>query len=462
MRLIDLTIEELGKIDYACSCGHHHHIGIEQIAIEEGAIKKLPDFLKEQKKKDGTLLSQWDKILVTADVNTWKAAGEEVFELIKSCGWNAVSYIFPYKEMHTEETHIQELKQQVTEDVALMIAVGSGTMNDLNRYVSFQKNIPYYIVGTAPSMDGYASNVSPVILNHLKVSCPAHCAAAIIGDTAILAKAPKKMIAAGIGDILAKFLDINDWYFSKLINGESYCEEVAELMIFSTEKCISQIDGLKNRKPEAFQALMESLVMIGIAMAYVGSSRPGSAAEHSMAHVMEMQSIFKGGYGELHGTCVGMATCMITKMYEYFLSLPMDYEKARQHANRFCYDRWKGNIEKLFQAAAVSVFGVYEKTGQNEPKNVIRRIEAIQKKEKEVIERIQKTVERSRHAPEWIGVLGGKTNPKEFGFTREEFREILLYSKEQRDRYAALQFFYDMGLLEELTEEIIEENNGQE
>ena len=266
MKLVEHTINEMAAMHYPCSCGQTHYIGIDHIAIGKGALLKLPEFLQNQKLLNGGKLEKTDKILVVADVNTWKVAGEKVYQIVKEEGYPVATYVFPYEKMHTEETHIKELEDAMPDDISLMIAVGSGTMNDITRYISFRRKIPYYIVGTAPSMDGYASDVSPVIINNLKVSLPAHCASGIIGDTDILATAPEKMIAAGVGDIMAKFLDINDWRMSHILNGESYCEEVAQLMLYSTEKCVNNIEGLVKRESDALQYLMESLVMIGIAM----------------------------------------------------------------------------------------------------------------------------------------------------------------------------------------------------
>ena len=68
------------------------------------------------------------------------------------------------------------------------------------------------------------------------------------------------------------------------------------------QKCVDNVPGLVNREPEALTYLMESLVLIGIAMSYIGVSRPASSSEHHIAHFLEMKSIFKGEYGELHGT----------------------------------------------------------------------------------------------------------------------------------------------------------------
>lgn len=462
MKLVEHTINEMAAMHYPCSCGQTHYIGIDHIAIGKGALLKLPEFLQNQKLLNGGKLEKTDKILVVADVNTWKVAGEKVYQIVKEEGYPVATYVFPYEKMHTEETHIKELEDAMPDDISLMIAVGSGTMNDITRYISFRRKIPYYIVGTAPSMDGYASDVSPVIINNLKVSLPAHCASGIIGDTDILATAPEKMIAAGVGDIMAKFLDINDWRMSHILNGESYCEEVAQLMLYSTEKCVNNIEGLVKRESDALQYLMESLVMIGIAMAYVNSSRPGSAAEHSMAHVMEMTSLLDGQYGELHGTCVGMATCVITRLYDKFLQKPLDYEKAKAHADTFDYDRWTKEIERVFTSAAAPIIELYDKEKRNHPANVKKRIEAIREHEGEILGLIRETVEKSKRAEGCIKALNGWTSPVQFGFTKEHMRDIMLYSKEQRDRYAALQFLYEVGSLEELTDELLEEYYGQE
>ena len=93
----------------------------------------------------------------------------------------------------------------------MILAVGSGTINDLCRYISYKIKIDYYIIGTASSMDGYASNVSPLIIQHLKTTYEARPARVIIGDLDVMAKAPLHMIAAGAGDIIGKYVCLADW-----------------------------------------------------------------------------------------------------------------------------------------------------------------------------------------------------------------------------------------------------------
>lgn len=457
MKLKDMSINELLTVDHNCSCGQHHHMAIDHLAIGKGTVNKLPEFLADQKLADGTPLTKNDKICVVADIHTWPVAGEQVYNLVKASGYPVTSYIFQHEIMHTTEVFIDELENAMPKDVSLPLAVGSGTINDLTRMVSFHRNIPYYIIGTAPSMDGFATDVAPATIKGLKCSLPAHCASGIIGDTDFLSTAPDKMVAAGIGDIIAKYIAINDWRLSYLINDEYYCEEVAELMLNSTNKVANSVNGLVNGESNAYQYLMECLVLIGIAMGYVNNSRPGSGAEHSMGHVLEMKAALKGKYGELHGTSVGMATCVIAEMYKKFLTLDIDYDKARAHAEQFDYDNWADEIRRVFGTSADQIFKVYEKAQQSDPANVKRRIDRIEANENQIRAIIMETVQKVEKAPEYIGAMHGMTSPKQYTlFSKDEFRDILSYTKEQRDRYAGLQFFYDLGVLDELVDYIID------
>ena len=149
------------------------------------------------------------------------------------------------------------------------------------------------------------------------------------------------------------------------------------------------------------------------------------------------------------------------ELYKEFLNLPIDYDRAREHARRFNYDSWAGEIRRVFGSSADSIFKVYEKARQSDPENVLRRIDAIEANEKEIRAVIGETVRKAERVPEYIGAMHGMTTPKEYkAFSKEEFRDILLYTREQRDRYAGLQFFYDLGVLDELIDHVMKKYYG--
>ena len=183
--------------EISCSCGKTHFCDIEEIIIEDHAIKQLTTILARHSYK---------KLCVVSDDNTEKAAGFQVYEELNAAGYTYDKVVFHDPELVPDEEALISLFSQVPNDCDLILAVGSGTINDLCRYVSYKMKIDYYIIGTAPSMDGYASNVSPLIIKHLKTTFEAHPARVILGDLDVIAKAPLHMISAGVGDILGKYV----------------------------------------------------------------------------------------------------------------------------------------------------------------------------------------------------------------------------------------------------------------
>ena len=101
--------------------------------------------------------------------------------LLQGNGFDLKKYIFEDEEyLIPDEKAIGKLLIQITNDIDLILAIGSGTLNDLSRYMSYKLSIPYFIVVTAPSMDGYASTVSALIVNDLKTTYTAISPKAII------------------------------------------------------------------------------------------------------------------------------------------------------------------------------------------------------------------------------------------------------------------------------------------
>ena len=107
---------------------------------------------------------------------------------------------------------------------------GSGTITDIGRFAAFRTGNRFISVPTAPSMDGYATSNNTLTLNRLKVSLPGKTPEAIFCDTKTLAAAPRSMIAAGLGDNLARFTSVNDLRLGHLLWGERWDEEIGNRM----------------------------------------------------------------------------------------------------------------------------------------------------------------------------------------------------------------------------------------
>lgn len=78
---------------------------------------------------------------------------------------------------------------------------------------------------------------------------------------------------------------------------------------------------LLERDAAAIETLMEALVGVGIAMAYVGNSRPASGSEHHLSHFFEVTGIMNDKPYFMHGTDVAYSAVYTQKMREELLGM---------------------------------------------------------------------------------------------------------------------------------------------
>ena len=123
------------------------------------------------------------------------------------------------------------------------------------------------------------------------------------------------LIAAGLGDTLGKYTCLLDWKLANMITGEYYCPEVVEMVRTALRTVRAQSEKVQTRDPEAVKAVTEALVLTGIAMSFVGNSRPASGCEHHCAHCWEMKALMEGRTPALHGTQVGVGTILALRLY---------------------------------------------------------------------------------------------------------------------------------------------------
>lgn len=434
----------LGKT-FTCECGKEHRVAIEKVVIGNGAIGKIPALLNS---------FGFKKVYMAADKNTFEAAGAQVEKVITEAGIRFSKHVYLREhDLVPDETAAGEFIFHMDRDTDVIIAVGSGVLNDLCKFMSFRLGIPYIIVATAPSMDGYASDGAALNIDNLKTTLSTTMPKAIIGDVDVLKKAPLRMIKAGFGDMVGKYSAINDWKLSHAINDEYYCGAVAKMVEDSLEKCIKSAEGLKDRKDGAIQTLMEGLVLTGIAMSFAGNSRPASGSEHHLSHFIEMMYLFDGKEAPLHGEKVGVNTLLMNSIREKISNMNPDLDKITQTAHSFDKGKWTEDVRILFRQAAPGVIRINEKEKINDLDERLARVARI-------IGQWDKIVEILRDVPplkEIEAVLKKAEAPvtlKELGVDRETVINGLIYAKEVRARYTVLQLAWDLGVLNLFAEEI--------
>lgn len=418
-----MNIKDLLKTK-KCACEMEHNCDIKEVVIEHDAIQKI-----------GELANKYKSIVIVADSNTYAVCGDCVKEQIS----DKTEAILIFKRdglLIPDEIAIDELSEKITDKTDLIIGIGSGVVQDLCKYVSFEKKLPYFIVATAPSMDGYASKGAAMIIGNMKVTYNAHVPEAIIADTKILKDAPMDMVKAGYGDILGKFSCLNDWKLSHVINDEYLCEYVYDLTYEMLDKTKDLGEKLLKRDESAIKTLMEALVGVGIAMAYAGNSRPASGSEHHLSHFFEIVGISNDEPYFMHGTDVAYSAVYTQKLREELLKIEYP-AKGRELSLR----QWENEIRRVYGKVADGVIELQNKIKMYDKQDI-----GVCREKWDEIRAVLREAPSSDMMKKYLESVELDISEFEKLYGKEKIDNAILYAKDLKDRYTVLWLYYLLAM----------------
>lgn len=422
-----------------CTCNREHKF-LSEIIVEKGAVSYIGDALRRLGAKSA---------FVVSDKNTFSAAGEKVLRVLEEDGINFKSFVFPEGELEPNEENVGLAVMNFDPKCDAIVGVGSGVINDICKIVSNVSEKKYVIVATAPSMDGYASATSSMIKMGHKVSINSRCADVIIGDIDVLKASPVKMMVSGLGDMVAKYVAICEWRISALINGEYYCEDIAELVREALDKCVSNADGLLNGDEEAAKAVFEGLIKSGAAMNFAGLSRPASGTEHYLSHILDMRAIEFNAPMDLHGIQCAIGTVLAVKLYENLKDVCPSEKKALEYVQGFDYDVWKEKLRAFFGKGAEVMIALEQKEQKYSAKAHKSRISVILDKWDEIIKIINEELPSSEELTRLFRKVGLPESFEEIGVDKKDISMMIASTKDIRDKYILTRLLWDIGKLEE-------------
>ena len=411
--------ELLNGVD--CTCGRHHSCNIDFIAIERGAIGHL------------TGLCANDKcVLLVCDENTYAAAGAQTEAALS--GRNVKKVTFPGNVVLIPNEDAVAKVSENLEGVDKIIGIGSGVIQDLCKYVSHQSDIPYYVVATAPSMDGYTSTGAASIIGGMKVTYAAGLPTVLVADPAILKDAPMDMIQAGYGDIVGKYSALNDWRLSQVVNGEYFCQDIYDMTMDMVHKTLALADGLVNRDEESVKVLMEALIVVGIAMSFAGSSRPASGSEHHLSHYFEITGIVHDEPYFPHGIDVAYSTIVTAALRDKLLAKEWPTNQYRPSREEYC-----AAVKAIYGPVAEGCIALQDKVGLYNKDMV-----SIYKAKEAEIRAVLAEMPKAEEIEKMLSAVG--LDKAEFYklYSDKKIADAILYAKELKDRYTVLWLHYDL------------------
>ena len=396
-----------------CPCGKEHYTAIRDIHIGAGLVHEVGAILKKNNFPQ--------TLLLVADKQTLAAAAGIVESLE---GFTLEYHIYDEIRVARME-HVEELEEKIKGREIGVLSVGTGSVNDPCRLATARQNKMLCIFGTAPSMDGFASYSSPIVANGFKDSYSAKSPEVIIGDTEILAAAPRELKSAGFGDMVAKYVGLVDWQLSHLLIGEYYCSRIADLTRTAVDELMGMADKVTVNDPVTAGKIFESLLKTGIGMSFAQNSRPASGCEHVIAHLMECIELRDGIIPNYHGDDIGVCTLAMLKWYNQLAELEtIDVQKENVNWDEI-YDFY-GNMADDVRAL-------------NTPDTIVDAVdpEKMEKLWPEIRE-IIRSVPSYETCLEAMKKAGCKLTVEDIGKRQELFDDCVKYSPYMRRRLTML------------------------
>ena len=440
-----MGIKEMEKYNnYKCTCGKTHNFSSEVVTGDK-VLYQLPllcDRFSAQ------------KIFVLCDKNTYKAAGEKVVEILKGANKEVNLFTYSAEKVLPDETSVGLAIMHFDPKTDLIIGVGSGVINDIGKVVAKVTAKPYFIVATAPSMDGYASATSSVEREGIKLSLNSKCPEVIIGDFEILSAAPLKAMLSGLGDMLAKYIAVTEWKITNIVTGEYYCEEVASLVRLALNKCVSNAAKLLQRDKDAVKSVFEGLIISGAAMEYAGLSRPASGVEHYISHILDMRSVAFKTPVETHGIQCAIGTLYALKMYEHLKKQTPNREKALDFVKSYDYSKHADFLKEFIGKSSEILIELEKKEQKYNPTLHKERLSVIINNWDSILETVSKELPPYEDILNLWKELGGPVALADIGVDNALLPEIFTATKDIRNKYCLSFLAWDLGLTDELLNNI--------
>jgi len=378
---------------------------------------------------------------VLFDRRTRAAAGEACVTALKSEGFVVVEHLIPGSSPVCDDV-TEEAMRAALPASDVLVAVGSGVVNDLTKWSAAQLNVPYVVFATAASMNGYsAANVAPAIRG-VKSLFRARAPRLIAGDPRVIANAPFELTASGLGDVIAKPVSTADWIMNHHLFGEGYSSSVAAIIDDIELRYTERPEGIARRDEDAIMALFEALVLSGCAMTLQGSSLPASGGEHLVSHALDMMSHLDRVPHDLHGRQVGVATILAAELYTRVFAM----QKPRFELRCVPFD------PRVWGTIAPAV----EEQHREKEKRVAQAVAKLPSVWTTLRAEMQPKLRRAEAIKECLSKAGAAHRISDIGCTRERFLTAVEHGGAIRGRFTSLDLAYAAGILPDAAGEIVD------
>jgi glycerol-1-phosphate dehydrogenase [NAD(P)+] len=364
-----------------------------------------------------------NRFVVVADVNTQAVLGHRVRNAL-----DAQSIVLE-DGVETTESVIAKVAAAVDPSVDAVVAVGSGTINDICKMVAMGRGCPQVVFATAPSMNGYTSLSASLSEQGFKRSVRAITPTAAFFDLAVIAGAPKRLIRSGLGDSVARPTAQADWLLQHLLLDRPYREAPFDMLATDEAALLAEPDALLRGDLTAIRHLVRLLVLSGFGMTLSGGSFPASQAEHLISHYVELKG--ENLPHTFHGEQIAVAAVAMARLQDEILGRaepprlrPTIVDRASVLAHF-----GPGHGEAAWREVEPKLLGPAETEALNE---------RLARTWPQIRDRIRSVTLGARRMVEVLSRAGVATTPEQLGWPPALLPQALAHAWMMRNRYTFL------------------------
>ncbi|MGF1477746.1 MAG: iron-containing alcohol dehydrogenase [Geminicoccaceae bacterium] len=418
MGLIDQIIDGAwrpeGSAPWACP--------VKSVVINTSLDGAEPDLLAATSLKG--------RLAIVADPRTLEVLGNRVFQRLLARGPCDLIVIEPAA---ANESVIEMLAEK-TRNADALVAVGSGTLNDVCKYVAFKTARPYLVFATAPSMNGYVSSTASLKVKGVKTTLSAQPPQAAYFDLGILAASPIRLRRAGFGDVACRSTCEID-----VILSHEACATPRYGPAFALQREVEQRlwhdpAAVTQGEAEAIRPLVELLVLSGLGMLWAGTSAPGSQAEHLISHFLDMTD--EAQADRFHGEQVALATVAVTELQDLLFAGGLPPHPSDIFLGEADIDDRFGTRAPLFRSILAE-----------KAKNLRERHRALSLAWPRMNEAFLRHCRPTSELRAAFNAIGFDLSPANHGIPHDRWCEAIRFARLIRDRWTCLDLADETGRL---------------
>ena len=247
-------------------------------------------------------------VLLVTGATTGNLAAKAVAEVLEEHEYE-VHTITVGEASRDNLVEVEEETKKV--DAAFLIGVGGGSKIDLAKLASGNLRKPFLSAPTSASHDGIASPRASIKDGGNSLSLNASVPLGVVADTALIVKAPYRLLASGCADVISNTTAVLDWELASRLRGEFFSSSAANLAKYAAESIIDNATAIKPNLEDSVWVAIRPIIISGISMAVASSSRPTSGSEHMFSHVLDKAAPGKA----LHGEQCGVGSIMMMYLH---------------------------------------------------------------------------------------------------------------------------------------------------